>query len=341
MIVDLDKFIANERPYWNELESWLDRIEADPHLSMSLGEVRRFHYLYERVSASLGKIMTFSTEPELKRYLENLVGRAYGEIQESRGRQHRLSPLHWFFRTWPQTFRKHVKAFWVTLAITLAGMLFGGAALAFDPEAKEVIMPFPHLQGDPADRVAEEEASTGDPLKGQKSRFSSYLMTHNTKVSILALALGMSWGIGTTILLFYNGVILGAVAVDYIFAGQAVFLLGWLLPHGSIEIPAILIAGQAGLVLANALIGWGNRDPLPLRLRAIAPDLVTLIFGVGLMLVWAGLVEAFLSQYHEPVMPYVAKITFGLIELTLLIGFLWKMGSSQSEKARSFSRGSL
>ena len=78
----------------------------------------------------------------------------------------------------------------------------------------------------------------------------------------------MTWGIGTIIVLFYNGVILGAVAVDYIRAGQTKFLLGWLLPHGVIEIPAILIAGQAGLLLAAALIGRGNRDPLRKRLRA-------------------------------------------------------------------------
>jgi uncharacterized membrane protein SpoIIM required for sporulation len=99
-------------------------------------------------------------------------------------------------------------------------------------------------------------------------------------------------------------------------------LLAWLMPHGVIEIPAILIAGQTGLVLANALIGWGKRERLAQRLRLIAPDLVTMIFGVGIMLVWAGLVEAFLSQYHEPVIPYVAKIAFGCIELTLLALFL-------------------
>src|SRR5207302_4060245 len=117
---------------------------------------------------------------------------------------------------------------------------------------------------------------SGDPLQGQKTSFSAFLMTHNTKVSIFTMALGMTWGVGTIIMLFYNGIILGAVAVDYIRAGQTQFLLGWLLPHGVIEIPAILIAGQAGLILATALIGWGNRDSLRTRLRAVSPDLVTL-----------------------------------------------------------------
>ena len=69
-------------------------------------------------------------------------------------------------------------------------------------------------------------------------------MTHNIKVSILTFAMGMTYGLGTIILLFYNGVILGAVAFDYILAGESIFLVGWLLPHGSIEIPAIFNPGM-------------------------------------------------------------------------------------------------
>src|SRR5207302_10510035 len=125
-----------------------------------------------------------------------------------------------------------------------------------------VLMPFSHLMGDPAKRVAEEERATSDRLAGRKTSFSAFLMTHNTKVSIFTFALGMTWGVGTMIMLFYNGVILGAVALDYIAAGQTKFLLGWLLPHGVIEIPAILIAGQAGLLLARTLIVWDRRTPL-------------------------------------------------------------------------------
>jgi uncharacterized membrane protein SpoIIM required for sporulation len=124
------------------------------------------------------------------------------------------------------------------------------------------------------------------------------------------------------IVLFYNGIILGAVALDYILAGQLVFLLGWLMPHGVIEIPAILLAGQAGLILGKALIGWGDRHPLGGRLRLIGPDLMTLVGGVAVLLVWAGLVESFLSQYHQPVIPYAAKIAFGTLELAAFIWFL-------------------
>jgi uncharacterized membrane protein SpoIIM required for sporulation len=330
VIIDLQRFIMNERRSWNELERLLDRIEAEPDLQMSLTQLQVFHKLYERTAADLSKITTFSSEPELRRYLENLVARAYGEIHETREKQRRFFPIQWFFQTLPQTFRRHIRAFYLSLAITIAGCMFGGLAITFDPEAKPVLMPFSHLQQDPAKRVAEEESATHDRLANRKTAFSAELMTHNTQVSIFTLALGMTWGVGTIIMLFYNGVILGAVAVDYIHAGETKFLLGWLMPHGVIEIPAILIAGQAGLLLAFTIIGHGNRTPLHARLRDISKDIVTLISGVALMLVWAGFIEAFLSQYHEPVIPYMAKIAFGCVELVLLFLFYAKSGTGKT-----------
>lgn len=335
MIIDLQKFIATGRPFWTELEAMLSRLEAEPDLRMPLGQLQLFHQLYERTAADLAKITTFSSEPETRRYLENLVARAYGEIHETRDRQRRIFPLKWFFQTLPQTFRRHVRAFYLSVAITLAGCAFGGLAIAFDPDAKPVLMPFSHLLQDPAKRVAEEEKATMDRLAGHKTEFSAELMTHNTKVSIFTLALGMTWGVGTIIMLFYNGVILGAVSVDYIHAGQTKFLMGWLMPHGVIEIPAILIAGQAGLLLALALIGRGTRAPLNARLREISGDLATLIGGVGVMLVWAGFIEAFLSQYHEPVIPYEVKIVFGFVELILLFLFLAKSGANKKSETKT------
>src|SRR3989454_899201 len=332
MIIDLQRFVAAERPRWLELERALDKLEAEPNHRMTLAELQHFHLLYERTAADLAKMITFSSEPETRRYLENLIARGYGEIHETRERRRRIFPLKWFFQTLPQTFRRHIRAFWMSLAITLAGSAFGGFALALDPAAKPALMPFSHLLQDPKKRVAEEEKATQDRLAGQKTSFSAFLMTHNIKVSIFTLALGMTWGFGTIIMLFYNGIMIGAIAVDYARAGQTKFLLGWLLPHGVVEIPAILIAGQAGLILALALIGWGKRISLQARLREVSQDLVTLIFGLGLLLVWAGFVEAFLSQYHEPVIPYSAKIAFGLVELGVLILFLAKSGTTEAKR---------
>ena len=335
MIIDLQKFITEERSNWVELEAVLDRLEKKPEITLSLRQLERFHYLYQRASADLAKISTFSAEPNTRLYLESLVGRAFGEIHETREKPHRLRPLHWFFNTFPQTFRKHIRAFWISLLAIGVGAAFGGFTVIVDSSTKQILLPFSHLQGDPSDRVKKEEDVNADRLQGSKTTFSSFLMTHNTKVAIFTLALGLTWGIGTVIMLFYNGIILGAVAVDYVMAGETSFLFGWLLPHGAVEIPAILLAGQAGIVLAGALIGWGKPISLRMRLRKISNDLVTLISGVALMLVWAGIIEAFFSQYHEPVMPYAVKIGFGVFELIILALFLGRAGRKKMPKVGS------
>jgi len=326
MIVDLQRFLDAENIFWDELERMLEDMESEIDRALSMEEVKRFHYLYQRCATDFAKLDAFPNVRELRDRLESLLSRAYAEIHETREKPHRFSPVNWFFKTFPQTFRRHSGAFMLSVIITLVGVAFGGLALYFDPDSKSVLMPFSHLQVSPKERVKQEESQQKDRLEGHATSFSAYLMTHNTRVSILTMALGITWGIGAILILFSNGVMLGAVCVDYITGGESAFLAGWLLPHGAIEIPSILIAGQAGLVLARALIGAGSSEPVRARLRAISPDLITLIFGVAVLLVWAGIVEAFFSQYHEPVLPYSLKIIFGLSELVLLTIFLSRSG---------------
>jgi uncharacterized membrane protein SpoIIM required for sporulation len=338
LIIDLEHFMAEEKPFWDELEVILDRMDRDVAFTMDLPEVQRFHYLYQRASASLARIDGFAAAPELRPYLESLVARSFGEIHETRERPHRFAPRAWFFGTFPRTFRRHIRKFYLSLAVTIAGCLFGGAVLLLDPDDKEILMPFQHLMGTPAERVAKEEQGPSKRLESGKITFSSYLMTHNTQVSIACMASGLTFGIGTLVLLFFNGVILGAVVFDYVAAGQSLFLAGWLLPHGVVEIPAILLAGQGGLILAAALIGRESGRPLAQRLRLVWGDLVTLMGGVGIMLVWAGLVEGLFSQYHEPVLPYPVKIGFGVAELILLVLFLTRAGSRKETIAKGGER---
>jgi uncharacterized membrane protein SpoIIM required for sporulation len=324
VILDLPRFVAAERPYWEELQAVLDRRAVDPEARLEIKDIERFHYLYERCSSDLARLDSFS-EPGLRAFLEALVARAYSEIHESRSGRARFSWREWLV-AFPRAFRRHLAAFQLTVAITLIGCLFGGFAVRTDPQAKAVIMPFQELTGSPRERVAKEEKAHTDRMKNYKARFSAELMTHNIRVTLLALAAGLTWGVGTVIMLFYNGVILGAVAVDYIGAGQGVFLTGWLLPHGSVEILAILLGGQGGLVLAAALIGWGDRRTRAERFRAVAGDVFTIAAGAAAMLVWAGIVESFISQYHQPVLPYSLKIALGVAESIALWLYLGRAG---------------
>ena len=320
MIIDLPRFVSAERPYWDELHAALSAMGTDPERRMSLTEIQRLHYLYERCSADLSRLDTFATDPSLRAFLESLVSRAYSEIHETR------APIKFSWKqavlAFPRAFRRHLGAFQLSVAVTLLGCAFGWFAIHQDPRAKAVLMPFSALNGSPTERVQHEESEKEDRLNGVKATFGAQLMTHNIQVTVLVFAMGLTWGFGTILELFYNGVILGAVCADYIAAGQGAFLAGWLLPHGVVEIPSILLGGQAGFILANALIGWGGRTSRAQRLRAAAHDLFAIVAGAACLLVWAGTMESFVSQYHQPAIPYSLKIAFGLCELAALTIFL-------------------
>ena len=334
MILDLNRFVNREQPRWRELEALLKRIEEEPGLRLDLAETRRFHYLYLKTGADLAKVQSQSAAPQLKSYLESLISRAFAEIHENRKLKPRFSLRSFYWERFPDTFRRNVGAFWLALLVTLMGAFAGGALRHWDNQAKSVLLPFDHLHGTPRERVAAEESGATRAADQPKGYFASYLMTNNIRVSILTLVMGFVWGAGPLLLLFYNGVILGAVAYDYIADGQWVFLLGWLLPHGVIEIPAILLAGQAGFILAARVLrgrAGGRNQSISGSLREAAPDVAVLMGGIATMLVWAGIIEAFFSQYHAPILPYGLKIGFGCLELAALILYLSFAGRKAGE----------
>ncbi len=330
MIVDLDRFLAQQRPRWQELDTLLSVYERDRLFRPTTVQSLRLFELYQRSVADLARLEE-SGHLDISDELSSVVSRAYAQIHSSR-RRHRFRPMEWLLITLPSTFRRQIAAFQMAVAVTLFGCLLGVAFLAWDSSAKEGILPFSHLLGDPKERVHEEEHRSKDPNGDVHAPFAAMLMTHNTRVALTSLALGLTWGIGTMIILFSNGITLGAVCFDYVRAGETKFLLGWLMPHGVIEIPAILIASQAGLVLASALIGWNSRVRRRDRLRAVSADVFTLAAGAALMLVWAGIVESYISQYHKPVLPYEAKIAFGGTELSLLIYFYFFVGRKKAQR---------
>jgi len=331
MIIDIRNFITLEQGFWDELDGLLDEFEREPGAISDLGKIKRLHYLYQRASADLAKITSISSEQLLKNNLESLVSRAYGEIHETRSSVNIYLFFKHLFLKIPVIFQKQQINFILSCLIFLSGSIFGGLAISLDPGAKEVLMPFDRLLGDPQERVTREENITIDRLQGHKATFSSSLWVHNTQIAMMTIALGITWGIGTVLMLFYNGVILGAVAMDYVHAGQMRFLLGWLLPHGVIEIPAILIAGQVGFIIGGAMLGWGSIDPLQQRLRKIYAHILILTLAVVLMLSWAGFVEAFISQYHQPVISYDIKIAFGILELIVLVYYFYQRAALSHE----------
>ena len=293
MILDLERFQAQAKPRWNALESLLTALEGRSDRKLSSAEAEKLQELYALAGADLNRVTHGALAPELRQYLERLVARAYAELYYVPPTRSEL----WQWRRWlriftmfPETFRRQFRYFVLALLITGLGCTMGGLAVRYDPASVDLLLPADYLR-DPGKRVHAEEQGEKRHLNSaqMEAAFSAQLIRHNIEVSLLAAALGVTFGIGTALLLFENGVLLGAVAVRYTQQGFGLFVAAWLMPHGVFEIPSILIAGQAGFYLARLLLRRReDRDA-----RYSMSEWLVLIAGMALLLTWAGIMEAF------------------------------------------------
>lgn len=330
MILDLERFQAHARPRWTKLEELLVDLHERPDRRLKTAEAELLQELYARTAADLNRVTHGALAPELRQYLERLVARAYAELYFAPPNRSELwRPRRWLriFTAFPEAFRRQSRFFALALLITLLGCAFGGLAIRYDPASVDVLLPTDYLRN-PEQRVQQAEKGQAQPSDSVQleAQFSALLIKHNIEVSLLAAALGVTFGIGTALLLFENGVLLGAVVVRYTQQGFGLFVTAWLLPHGALEIPSILIAGQAGFYLARLLLRRReDRD-----MRSSMHEWLLLVAGLAMMLVWAGLMEAFFSQHHAPVLPYGFKVAIGAAELVLLATYLLFTGRREN-----------
>ncbi len=326
MILNLERFRLQARPRWKELESLLAKIEGRPDHRLNPVEAEQLQELYAQVAADLNRVTHGALAPDLRQYLERLVARAYAELYYAPPTRSELwRPRRWLriFTAFPESFRRQSRYFALALLVTALGCALGGLAVHYDPAAVDVLLPADYLRN-PGERVHQEEQgeSRHQNSSQMEAAFSAHLIRHNIQVALLAAALGVTFGIGTALLLFENGVLLGAVAVHYTQQGFGLFMSAWLLPHGVFEIPSILIAGQAGFYLARLLL----RRKEDLDVRQSMREWLLLVAGLAMMLVWAGFMEAFFSQHHAPVLPYWFKVAVAVAELVLLTIYLLLVG---------------
>ena len=317
------------REAWQRLYGLLDRVEESGVSSLSPAEVHELYRLYREVATDLNYAQTMTGNPAVLEFLESLVGRGYASVATSE----RVRPLRAWWqilrRRFPATLRRRRLAFAISALALLMGGLFGWLATAFDPDLTRVFLPAEHLMQTPAERVAELEAmeaggATRVDSVGDNAAFTSFLFTHNIRVSVLALALGLTFGVGTAIVLFYNGAILGSIAFDYFDDGVFEFFIAWVGPHGSIELPCIVFAGAAGLVIGQAQ--WSIAGgPMLARIARVRADVVALIVGAATLLVLAGVIEGGFSQVNEPTISYPFKIGVAAMCFVCLLGYVFAM----------------
>lgn len=133
----------------------------------------------------------------------------------------------------------------------------------------------------------------------QSAAFSAELFTNNIRVTFLAFAAGLIFGVGSLALLIYNGAILGAVLGIAAANGNLLDVLELVVAHGLIELSCIVVCGAAGTWMGWALVKPGTLSRSG-ALSIRAGEAVGIVLGTAPWLVLAGVIEAFISPQGMP-----------------------------------------
>lgn len=304
------RWIDKRKPHWSRLEALVAACGRRSVASLDHDEVRELALLYRQTAADLSTAREDPGAAALARHLNELLGRSHNLVYAGAARSRPARIARFFLDGFPQTFRDTLPFTLAAFALFVAGGVAGILLSLADPGFERFI-----LNGQMMDTIERQEMWTHG-IVSVKPFASTAIMTNNIAVSLAAGATGMLAGIGPVYMMLFNGLLIGVIGSACYRAGMSVALWSFVTPHGVLELPAIFIAGGAGLLLGKGILFPGT---LPRR-DAVAEagrDAVRLLLGVVPILVIAGIVEGFVSPTG---MAPAAKFATGA---SLFVMFAW------------------
>src|SRR2546423_449332 len=255
--------------------------------------------LRRRLTADLARARTYGVDPRVLEYLERVVSAGHNALY-GRHIGHRVQPGSLVLREMPAAVVA-ARGYVVTALLLFAVPAVTGYVLIRErPAIAEQVLTDEMLA---RARAGAEHRAQGIGYAQAPSMYlpviASQIITNNVQVAFLGFAFGITAGIGTVLLLVFNGLYFGAVLGLFANYGLAGWLLTFVAGHGVLELSAIFIAGGAGLLVARALLAPGDltrRDALVLAGRQAA----RLVGAAVLLLALAGTIEGLLSASDAP-----------------------------------------
>jgi uncharacterized membrane protein SpoIIM required for sporulation len=146
--------------------------------------------------------------------------------------------------------------------------------------------------------------------------FATQVFFNNVRVAFLAFAAGVFVCVISAALLVYNGANVGMAGGLFTSVGESGKFWGLILPHGMLELSAVIVAGAAGLRIGWTLIDPGERTrfgALTEESRRAGPILIGLVVAFLL----AASVEAFVTGRPWPT---AVRIAIGVVVFTAFWG---------------------
>jgi uncharacterized membrane protein SpoIIM required for sporulation len=305
------RWLEKRKPYWARLEALVQK-SGRSVVSLSHSELQELGLLYRQSASDLAAVREDASNKPLAVYLNQLLGRAHNLIYY--GHKTKASALLRFYgETYPRVFRETLPQTLLALGVFAVTGLAAWMITLHDPG-------FAHrLLGPQMMETIERREMWTQSVVTVKPLASSGIMTNNLSVAFSTFALGITAGLGTIWMMIVNGLLIGVIGAATWKAGMALQLWSFVAPHGVLELPAIFIAGGAGLEIARGLLFPGL---LPRR-RSLAEAggrAARLLLGTIPMLVVAGVIEGFFSPSNAPVWE---KFTVAAALFAALLSYLF------------------
>jgi uncharacterized membrane protein SpoIIM required for sporulation len=307
-------WLKKRQPYWARLESLLGDIKQHGLHALGRDDLRELGLLYRQTATDLSAVRSDPSSVQQSRYLNQLLGRAHYAVYS--GQKKTVSRvIQFFWNEYPVIFRRYLSYTAASTAIFALGALAGMFITLSSPDYMREFL------GPQMVSTIEKHEMWTHSVVAAAPQESSFIMTNNMTVSFLTFAGGITAGLWTLFQLFFNGMLLGVIGVACAMNDMSIKLWSFVAPHGVLELPAIFIAGGAGLRLAQALLFPGTlsrRDSLAIG----GNQAVQLLVGVIPVLIIAGTIEGFFSPSSVPAPAkfLVAALLFTLFTLYLTFG---------------------
>ncbi len=165
----------------------------------------------------------------------------------------------------------------------------------------------------------------GDPMgiydsRGEFEMFF-FITFNNIRVSFIAFIFGILTPIGVGFILFQNGVMLGSFQTFFYLKNLLAISSLTIYIHGALEIPAIVLAGGAGIILGNSYI-FPRTYPRLISLQMGVKRGLKIMLGLIPVFIVAGFLESFVTRHYES-MPIFLNLSIIISSLTFIIWYFF------------------
>ncbi|MBC8154200.1 MAG: stage II sporulation protein M [Bacteroidetes bacterium] len=247
---------------------------------------------FVELTDDLSYARTFYPDSNVTRYLNGLAAQMHrGLMQNKRDDRNRF--VSFWTHELPVLFHQSQRLLLVSFVVFMVACGLGWLSQINDPTFVRLIL------GDSYVNMTIENIKKGDPLGvyGSSDQATMFLQItiNNIGVSFRAFIMGIFASFGTVVMLFYNGVMLGAFQAFFAERGLLLDSVLKIWIHGTLEISAIVIAGCAGLTLGNSLLFPGTFSRLESFKRGAKQGLKIAI-GLVPIFIMAGFLESFVTR---------------------------------------------